>query len=158
MTNGQPYPLRRASVDDPLPCRDVDARLPRQTHFFRCGLAHDGAMGTGWVLDRENRAFISCCWPKLRISGALGSNKVREHAQYFRFFGRERENRGLAGGESISNPRATSCGRLGNRLGREGNAKEKGTERLNARSLVAPLGATSCFSASSQVPAIHSVC
>jgi hypothetical protein len=46
----------------------------------------------------------------------------------------------------------------GDRLGREGSAKEEGTESLSARSLVAPLGASSCFSASSQVPAIRSVC
>jgi hypothetical protein len=35
---------------------------------------------------------------KQRFAGALKSNKVREHAQYFRFSHRERENRGLLGG------------------------------------------------------------
>jgi hypothetical protein len=58
-----------------------------------CGfLADDGAKGTGSVLDRENRALITCGRPKLRFSGALKSNKVREYAQYFRFLRREREN------------------------------------------------------------------
>jgi hypothetical protein len=63
--------------------------------------------GTGWILNRENRALIGFCWPKLRFSGAPKSNKLREHARYFRVFCRERENRGLLGGSAMnSNPRA----------------------------------------------------
>jgi hypothetical protein len=50
-------------------------------------------------LDVPNRIF----------SGALQSNKVREHAQYFRFFRRERKNRGLAGGEDAIRTSGTVC-------------------------------------------------
>jgi hypothetical protein len=62
-------------------------------------LSVTGRKGTGSILDRENRALISCCRPKLRFSGALKSNKLREQAHYFRVFRRERKKRGLAGGE-----------------------------------------------------------
>jgi hypothetical protein len=50
-------------------------------------------------LDVPNRIF----------SGALQSNKVREHAQYFRFFRRERGNRGLIGAEDGIRTSGTVC-------------------------------------------------
>ena len=73
----------------------AERRCPGEGVF----LADDGEKGTGSVLDRENRALIGCCWPKLRFSGALMSNITREHARHFRVFCRECKNRGLDGGE-----------------------------------------------------------
>ena len=73
-------------------------------HSQTCAESHEEIVGyrwkgTGSILDRENRALISCCRPKLRFSGALKSNKLREQARYFRVFRRERKKGRLAGGE-----------------------------------------------------------
>jgi hypothetical protein len=58
----------------------------------------------------------------------------------------------------FSNSQATSCSRLEPASAERVTRNKEGTERQSARSLNSPLGTTSCFSASSQVPPIHTVC
>src|SRR5208282_930237 len=58
----------------------------------------------------------------------------------------------------LTDPQATSCSRLQPAPAERVTRNEEGTERQSARSLNSPLGTTSCFSTSSQVPPIHTVC
>jgi hypothetical protein len=72
---------------------DDERRCPGEGSFDRAV-----RRGAGSILDRENRAQICGCRENPRLSGSLRSKKMREPAQYFRVFPRERENRGLGGG------------------------------------------------------------
>jgi len=79
----------------------------------------------------------------------------RDFVHFFREFNTSRTRVRIA---VKSNSQATSCSRLEPAPAERVTRNEEGTERQSARSLNSPLGTTSCFSASSQVPPIHTVC
>ena len=58
------------------------AKSQKKTRFSSSG---SWPKATGSVLDRENRALITCCWPKLRFSAARNANKIADTRNIFDF-------------------------------------------------------------------------
>jgi len=48
-------------------------------------IAGVGRRAPARFLDRENRALITCCWPKLRFCGAFNANKIANTRSIFDF-------------------------------------------------------------------------